>query len=234
MNKLQQSEKEDQSIVTFFMSSELDQIKQQIADLQRLVKKQSLIISKTGQNVLEMQVSKQRSDVNSIGSKGTDSKHGISQLEANDVVTNEDLVQLVGELQGQLDTIEERNVRRLVNSVKAQPTDILAPLPNADAEIPKGGSEGVFPTTFNDFEKINDVALFKLAKFYELLPPSLKEQEKFEDFMEGKAEEFHISEMPDEEVEKELKNYSSGQLEDTFNDLARYLGLRVRRGTATW
>lgn len=216
------------------MSSEMDQIKQQIADLQRLVKKQSLIISKTGQNVLEMQMSKQRSDVNAIGPKAPESKHGISQLEANDVVTNEDLVQLVGELQGQLDTIEERSVRRLVNASKTQSVDILAPLPNADGEIPKGGSDGVFPTTLEDFETVNDVALFKLAKFYELLPPSLKEQEKFEDFMEGKVQEFHISEMPDEEVERELKNYSSGQLEDTFNELARYLGLRPRRGAATW
>lgn len=216
------------------MSTELDQIKQQVADLQRLVKKQSLIISKTGQNVLEMQISKQRSDVGSIGPKPAESKHNVAQMEASEVATNEDLVQLVGELQGQLDTIEERNVRRLVNATKTMPEDILAPLPNADSEIPQGGESGVFAVTLKDFDGLSDVALFKLAKFYELLPPSLKEQEKFEDFMEGKVEDFHISEMPDEEVQRELKNYSSGQLDDIFNDLARYLGLRSRRGVATW
>lgn len=215
-------------------SSDLAQVKQQVADLQRLVKKQSLIISKTGQSVLEMQISKQRSDVKAIGSKGSESKHGLSQLETNDVVTNEDLVQLVGELQGQLDTIEERNVRRLVNSTKTEANDILALLPNADSEIPTSEKNGISVTTLEDFEKLNDIALFKLAKFYELLPPSLKEQEKFEDFMEGKTEEYQANEMLDEEVEKELKNYSTGQLENTFNDLARYLGLRARRGTATW
>ncbi|AQZ12979.1 MRP8 (YKL142W) [Zygosaccharomyces parabailii] len=216
------------------MPAELDHIKQQVADLQRLVKKQSLIISKTGQNVLEMQISKQRSDVGSIGPKAPESKHNVAQMEASEVATNEDLVQLVGELQGQLDTIEERNVRRLVNATKTQPDDILAPLPNADSEIPESGEKGVFAVTLREFEELSDVALFKLAKFYELLPPSLKEQEKFEDFMEGKVEDFHISEMPDEEVQRELKNYSSGQLDDIFNDLARYLGLRSRRGTATW
>lgn len=214
------------------MSSDLDLLRQQVAELQELVKRQSLIISKTGQNVLELQVSKQKSDVNAFG-KPSASKSSVAQLETADLATNEDLVQLVGELQGQLDTIEERSVRRLANSIKTDPKDLLSPLPNADAEIPVIG-ESLFPKSLKEFEEISNVALFKLAKFYELLPPSLKEQEKFEDFLEGKVEDFHISEIPDEEVEKELKKYSSDQLDDVFNDVARYLGLRLRRGTAAW
>lgn len=213
------------------MSSELDVLKQQVAELQELVKRQTLIISKTGQNVLELQVSKQRSDVDSFGKPS--GKSNIAQLETADYATNEDLVQLVGELQGQLETIEERSIRRLVNSGKTDAKDLLAPLPNADAEIPVVDT-GLFPRSLGEFEHISDVALFKLAKFYELLPPSLKEQEQFENFLEGKVEEFHISELKDEEVKKELEKYSSDQLEDVFNDVARYLGLRVRRGTATW
>lgn len=216
------------------MSSELDLLRQQVAELQELVKRQSLVISKTGQNVLELQVSKQRSDVNAFGSsKSTTSKVNTSQLEPADFATNEDLVQLVGELQGQLDIIEERSVRRLANASKVDPRDILSPLPNADAELP-AVADGMFPRTLGDFQEISRISLFKLAKFYELLPPSLKEQEQFEDFLEGKVEDFHISEIADEEVEKELKKYSASQVEDIFNDLARYLGLKLRRGTATW
>lgn len=213
------------------MSSELELLKQQVSELQELVKRQSLIISKTGQNVLELQVARQKSDVDSFG-KGPVAK-SVGQLESADYATNEDLVQLVGELQGQLETIEERSIRRLVNSTKSEPKDLLSPLPNADAEIPVVG-EGFFPRSLQEFEKITNTVLYKLAKFYELLPPSLKEQEQFEDYLEGKVEEFHISEIKDEEVEKELKKYSSDQLDDIFNDVARYLGLKTRRGTSTW
>ncbi|QLG70552.1 hypothetical protein HG535_0A04930 [Zygotorulaspora mrakii] len=217
------------------MSGELELLKTQVAELQELVKRQTLLISKTGQNVLELQVSKQRSDVNSFGSSKQSSGSKVSnpQVESADLATNEDLVQLVGELQGQLDTIEERSIRRLANSAKVDAHEFLSPLPNADGEIPL--AEGnLFPRTLKEFKAITNISLFKLAKFYELLPPSLKEQEAFEDFLEGKVQDFHIDEIPDEEVEKELKKYSADQLEDVFNDLARYLGLKQRRGTATW
>lgn len=216
------------------MSGELELLKTQVAELQELVRRQSLLISKTGQNVLELQVSKQRADVDSFGNKASSgSKVSNSQVENADLATNEDLVQLVGELQGQLDTIEERSIRRLANSTKTANKEFLSPLPNADGEILLAEAN-LFPHTLKDFEDVSDISLFKLAKFYELLPPSLKEQEAFEDFLEGKVQDFHIDEIPDEEVQKELKNYSSDQLEDIFNDLARYLGLKLRRGTATW
>ena len=79
------------------MSSELELLKTQVAELQELVRRQSLLISKTGQNVLELQVSKQRADVDSFGSKpSSGSKVNNSQVENADLATNEDLVQLVG------------------------------------------------------------------------------------------------------------------------------------------
>lgn len=217
------------------MSEELSHLKQQVQELQELVKRQNLLISKTGQSVLELQVSKQRSDIEDLDDKYLPSKgkKSSSQFDSTDFATNEDLVQLVGELQGQLDTIEERSVRRLVNSTKVDAKDFLAPLPNADGEIP-AISDGVFPRSLQDFEKLDNSKLFRLSKFYELLPPSLKEQEKFEDFLEGKVENFHINETTEEDVEKELENYSEEQLTDIFNDLARYLGIKTRRGTDVW
>lgn len=215
------------------MSDELKKLKSQVEDLQELVKKQNLLISKTGQSVLELQVAKQRADVEDLDSKFVAAKSGKSHIDTTDLATNDDLVQLVGELQGQLDSMEERSIRRLVNSTKTEKKEYLAPLPNADGEIPTV-SDGFFPRSLEDFETLSNVNLFKLAKFYELLPPSLKEQEKFEDFLEGKVENFHINDATDEEIEAELKNYSEDQLTDIFNDVARYLGVRTRKGTDIW
>ncbi|SCU86736.1 LAME_0D07448g1_1 [Lachancea meyersii CBS 8951] len=221
------------------MSEELSKLKSQVEELQQLVKKQNLLISKTGQSVLEMQVAKQKSDVEDFDSKysgfNKSGKSGSSagHNDATDFATNDDLVQLVGELQGQLESIEERSIRRLVNSTKVEKKDYLAPLPNSDGEIPTI-TEGFFPRSLEDFENVSDVDLFKLAKFYELLAPSVKEQEKFEDYLEGKLDNFHINDLPEEDIKKELENFSADQLTETFNDVARFLGVKSRRGADIW
>ncbi|SCU88128.1 LADA_0E08350g1_1 [Lachancea dasiensis] len=222
------------------MSDELLKLKTQVEELQQLVKKQNLLISKTGQSVLELQVAKQKSDVDGLdtqfsgfGKGGKTSTSSAHNDPTTDFATNEDLVQLVGELQGQLESIEERSIRRLVNSTKTEKKDYLAPLPNSDGEIPVV-ADGFFPRSLEDFETISNVDLFRLAKYYELLPPSLKEQEKFEDYLEGKLENFHINDLPEEDVKKELGNFSADQLVETFNDVARFLGVKSRRGTDIW
>ncbi|CAI4044553.1 hypothetical protein SKDZ_11G0740 [Saccharomyces kudriavzevii ZP591] len=219
------------------MSNEIDLLQKQISELQDLVKKQSLIISKTGERVLELQVAKQKnavSDFDSKFSKSISKKSGsTAQFDATDFATNEDLVELVKELQGELNFIEERSIRRLVNSMKKGDDDVIAPLPNADGDIPDT-SDGVFPKSLKEFRDIADLKLIRLAKFYERLPPTLKEQEDFENFLEGKVEAFHINETTDEEVSKELEKFSKNELDDAFNDVARYLGLSLRRGTEIW
>ncbi|AET41536.1 Mrp8p Ecym_8253 [Eremothecium cymbalariae DBVPG len=215
------------------MSDELATLKKQVEELQSLVKRQSLLISKTGQSVLEMQVSKQKKDIADFDDNylpAGSNNNNAGTLDTTGFATNEDLVQLVGELQGQLDSMEERSVRRVTNSTKTESKDFLTPLPNADGEIPDP-KNGLFPLTLGHFEKLEDIKLYKLAKFYELLAPSIKEQEKFEEFLEGKVGDFHISETPDDDIEKELKSLSKEELDDIFNDVARYLGIRVRRGT---
>ncbi|CEP62072.1 Mrp8p LALA0_S04e07118g [Lachancea lanzarotensis] len=220
------------------MSDELSKLKTQVEELQQLVKKQNLLISKTGQSVLELQVAKQKSDVEDFDSQYTGfNKKGKSGSAVHDdttnFATNEDLVQLVGELQGQLESIEERSIRRLVNSTKVDKKDYLAPLPNSDGETPKT-TEGFFPRSLGDFETVSDVDLFRLAKFYELLAPSLKEQEKFDDYLEGKLDNFHVGDLPEADIKKELENFSPDQLIETFNDVARFLGVKSRRGTDIW
>ncbi|EJS42943.1 mrp8p [Saccharomyces arboricola H-6] len=219
------------------MSNEIELLQKQISELQDLVKKQSLIISKTGERVLELQVAKQKHDVSDFDSKFSKSiskKSGsAAQFDATDFATNEDLVELVKELQGELNFIEERSIRRLVNSLKKEDDDVIAPLPNADGDIP-AISDGVFPKSLKEFGNISDLNLIRIAKFYERLPPTIKEQEDFENFLEGKVEAFHINETTDDEVSKELERFSKDELDDAFNDVARYLGLSLRRGTEIW
>ncbi|CCE65882.1 hypothetical protein TPHA_0N01010 [Tetrapisispora phaffii CBS 4417] len=211
------------------MSGELEHLKKEVAKLNEIVKRQSMLISRTGQNVLEMQVSKQKHDVSKFGS----SKGGSKGYSDSDLATNEDLIQLVGELQGQLDNMEDRSIRRIINSTKTAPDDIVAPIPNADSDI-LDAKDGLYPSTVKEFEDLTDLKLFKIAKFYELIPPSAKEEEEFEKYLEGKVENFHINDIPDEELQKQLFNYKKDQLDDLFNDLARYLGLRSRRNNDTW
>ena len=111
------------------MSSELEVLKKKVSDLQELVQKQNLLISKTGKNVLELQIAKQKSDVDNFGPSRA---QVTAQFDSTDFATNDDLVQLVAELQGELNVIEERSIRRLVNSTKTDQDATLAPIPNAD------------------------------------------------------------------------------------------------------
>ncbi|AMD22751.1 HHL019Wp [Eremothecium sinecaudum] len=215
------------------MSTEIDGLKAQIEELQALVKKQSVLLSKTGHSVMELQLQNQKKDIKNLDDKYL-TKGGSSKLDTTDLATNDDLVQLVGELQGQLDIMEERSIKRLVNSTKTEANDFLAPVPNADGEIPSVEDDGIFPRTLGDFEKLDSTQLYQLAKFYELLAPTLKEQEKFEDYLEGKVESFHINSTAIDDVKKEVESLSEEQLDDIFNDVARYLGIKSRRGTSVW
>ena len=212
------------------MSSDLEVLKKKVSDLQELVQKQNLLISKTGKNVLELQIPKQKSDVDNFGPSRA---QVTAQFDSTDFATNDDLVQLVAELQGELNVIEERSIRRLVNSTKTDQDATLAPIPNADGEAPSLTDE-MFPHTLKEFEEMDDIRLYRLAKFYEKLPLTMKEQEDFDKVLEGKVEDLHISKLSDEDITKELKKLSKDELDDAFNDIARYLGLRSRRGTGIW
>ncbi|SMN22232.1 similar to Saccharomyces cerevisiae YKL142W MRP8 Protein of unknown function [Maudiozyma saulgeensis] len=206
---------------------ETQDLQKRIEALETLVKKQNVLIGKTGKGMLEMQIEKQKSDL----SKYSGSKKG--GLDSGDVATNEDLVQLVAELQGELNNIEERSIRRMANSGKSKSTDSIAPLLNADGDVPTV-KDSWFPGTVGEFEKLSDIELFRLAKFYERVPLSGKEHEKYEQYLEGKLETMKITDTNDEDLATQIKNYSPDQIDDIFNDVSRYLGLPTRRGVYEW
>lgn len=262
-------------------NDEIIELKKRIYQLEQLVQKQNKIITQTGQNVLELQMDKQRQSVSDLnlssnndhnnsnnnnninGSRSRNrstsnnkNSNRFVDFDTTDFVTNEDLVQLVGEIQIELNNIEERSIRRMINCNKADLKDVLAPLPNPDGDTPciqTGNNHKdeyryeydyeFFPRTVNDFVNITDLNLIKLAKFYECLPATLQDRLELNKFLDEKIENLSTSTdkpfsnevfITDEQIGLELKNYSRDQLDDIFNDVARYLGLRNRRGTDIW
>lgn len=237
--------------------SEVTDLKKRIYQLEQLVQKQNKIITKTGQNVIELQMDKQKRGVQEFANIESNvpsqsqpntiyNNKGVVGFDTSDFATNEDIVQLVGELQIELNNIEERSIRRMINASKHKPKDILAPLPNADGETPTFDYD-FFPTSLDDFININDFNLIKLAKFYECLPPTPKDKEELDKFLNEKIENIQISEdknnsdqfsdvvlVSDEQLKEDLKHYNKDQLNDIFNEVARYLGLGNRRGTDIW
>ncbi|KAH3679680.1 hypothetical protein WICMUC_000820 [Wickerhamomyces mucosus] len=214
--------------------SSIEELQIKIKALEELVAKQTKLISRTGEQVLNLQVQSTSDKVarfnpySLTGEQPIKKPSKFSKHESTeDYATNEDLVQLVGELQGQLDLIEERSIRRLINSNK-KPSDNLAPLFNHDGEEP---DLSLYPKDIEALIKIEDINLIKLARFYELLPPTQEERSKFEEYLEGKREN------PDlEEVEKEIKidDYSKEELIEAFDRLARFIGVDARRGEDVW
>ena len=190
------------------------------------MRKQNVLIGKTGQGMLAMQLDKQKSDLSHI--PGATSIGGPSNA-----ATDEDLVQLVAELQAELNNMEERSIRRMANAGKTDPKSPVAPMLNADGDVPETQDDW-FPVTVGEFEAISTVSLFRLAKFYERMPLSAKEQEKYEQYLDGKIESMRVTDSTDEDVQEEIKAYSPDQIDDIFNDVARYLGLPARRGVHQW
>jgi hypothetical protein len=208
------------------MADNVETLRTQLEELSLLVKKQSELLTKTGQQVLTLQVENTKNKVASFNPKNVSrasSKHQPT-IDTTDFVTNEDLVQLVGELQGQLDVLEERSIRRLINSQKKS-GEILAPLLNHDGEEP---SVELFPRDLDAFEKLNNEDLVQLARFYELLPPTAEERAKFDEFVEG------TSETPDVDVTIKASDFSNDDLVEAYDKLSRFLGLKFRRGEDAW
>ncbi|CCH40853.1 hypothetical protein BN7_387 [Wickerhamomyces ciferrii] len=208
----------------------VEELTNQVNDLTLLVKKQSQLLSKTGEQVLSLQVKSQKESIDNFDPKslrGSSSRVSkkIPQLDTTDFATNEDLVELVGELQGQLDVIEERSIRRLVNSHKKS-TDILAPQLNHDGEEPP---LEIYPKNVEEFTKISDSNLVQLARFYEALPPTEAEKREFEAFVEGKSDKVQES-----SIKVDASSYSKDDLDEAFDKVARLLGLPVRRTVEAW
>lgn len=191
------------------LSSTMDvkQLEQKVNELSSIVEKQSILISKTGQQLVEIQVKSVKDKMSNLD---------VKQPDLSDYVTNEDIVQLVGELQTQLDYLEDRSINRLVNSKLKTDDQEIAPISNKDGDL-----SDLLPKTVGDFKKLAHEDIIKLGEFYELVLPNednlnkLLEDNNLKSLEEayGKLDQSSNLSMAPEEVELLKK------------DLQKYLGL---------
>ncbi|ANB14329.1 Mrp8p [Sugiyamaella lignohabitans] len=146
---------------------------------------------------------------------------------SNDAITSEDIVDLVTELQGQLDMLDERSVRRTANAFVAAESDPIAPLPGRDGEFPAETES--FPATLGEFKALDTSQVEFWLKWYELLPPDEEELAQLLDragaTLEDVGQPASTAPKPEPSIDETNAN---------FDSLARFLGIRARRTKGVW
>ncbi|GME80795.1 unnamed protein product [Ambrosiozyma monospora] len=146
--------------------STVEELQKEVTQLKELVKKQSTLLAKTGEQLLEIQVRQTSTELKALDPhklKGsskikddTTTSHPLSagsigsDIDTSEFATNQDLVQLVGELQGQLIILEQRSIDRTANSFLTSSEDEITPLTNADGDPP---NQFLFPKTLKEFHE---------------------------------------------------------------------------------
>lgn len=200
-------------------------VEAKINELSELVQKQSLLIAASGKQLMELQVKDVKSRMAAMDTKP-------ANIDTDDFVTNDDIVQLVTELQGQLDFLEDRTIKRIFNShvLPLDPAAPLAPLGNRDGDA----APSVFPKTMGDFDKITGSELVELCEFYDLIVTEASDEMKQlveSDTLtpEDAAKLFGAS----SQEPQDALQFTKEQIDELFDELARYIGVRARRG-AGW
>ena len=198
----------------------LESLQSQIDQLTKLVEKQNKIILSTGEKLMQLQLQQQKDKHKELES-GQTSKSS----DDNEYVTNEDIVQLVGELQGQLLTLDYKSFSRVANSSKGfnEPLEIV---PNHDGEYP---NESIYPTSKLDFKNFDALKVYILAQFYELIPPV--DDEEVDEIVIKCFNGLTIN-SPEIDVLKKDMNLTLPEKKDKqslYNRLAIYLGVEIRK-----
>lgn len=204
---------------------------QKVEQLSELVQKQGQVIAQTGKRLMEMQLSDVKSKM-ALMDASTQPKFNIE-----DYATNEDIVQLVCELQGQLDYMEDRTIARTFNSHLTKASDNnekIAPLCNRDGTM----APEYFPSTVGDLNKISPADLLLLCEFYDLIVenetnPEMEAIMKADTLTAEDAEKLMNNTLENKTAEQKLEQFSAQDVDDLFDEFARFIGVRIRRG-AEW
>lgn len=192
----------------------MEALQKQVDELTAVVEKQKMMLAQTAAQLMKLQMSLAQKDLKNIPNPAD----AVDPGHSDDFATNEDLVQLVGELQGQLTLLEDKAVMRTANSHATEDTDTLISIPNLDGELPAE----FFPANVAEFRALDDDAIVQLARFYELMPASVEEQAKWQLFLDGQAKQ------PDLAGDEELIG-SEGVDEQTvlklWDELALFVGV---------
>ncbi|CAN3363247.1 hypothetical protein DICA3_E07558 [Diutina catenulata] len=209
-------------------------LQKQIDDLRAIVDKQGKLLATTGQQMLALQVNDVKTRMKSIDDvsasiRGAAHAAGApsSELDLSDYVTNEDLIQMVGELQGQLDGIEDRAIRRLANSH----SDTILPLSNREGDEPTEESLGFpFPATVAEFAALPKIDVIQLAIFYEIIVPDARKADvaafaQGGDGTDVAATKRVLEGSAQSSLAQVHDSISDAELEDVKAEVARYLGV---------
>lgn len=194
----------------------LEALEKEIGALKAIVSKQKDLLAKTGQQVLSLQVKNTKQQLDAIPPPPSLTP----AIDTSDFATNEDLVQLVGELQGQLDILEEKSVLRGINVRQDNDDDLIVPLPNVDGDLP---SSEVFTKTVAEFKAISDDTLIELCRFYQLLPQTAELEARIQAFVDGEISKEELDRKDD--FHPPAHDYTQEQLNGYFKDLAEFLGV---------
>lgn len=150
-----------------------DDSKAEIAALKAQVKKLQTMLLATGQQVMQLQVELRKLKIDDIGNKAQELQTLVpgSAPRPSEYVTESDLNDMVVELQGQFNILDEKSIKRSLNSAS---TNALASVPNADGE-----HSPTFPKTIAELQSLSREALFAEWAFLELMPGV----EKIEDIL---------------------------------------------------
>lgn len=217
----------------------VEDLQNQVQKLTGIVDKQSRVISSTGQQLMELQVRdiKQRMNKKKDGATPDNKLDVHEDVDGENFATNEDLVVLVKELQEQLDLLEERSIKRTFNSHLSEKHKEakVAPLRNKDGDEP---SEDIFCKNVGDFLELDKSRILQLCEFYELVVSREQEEsiEKLKDDQNLSLEEAKkiMLGVPTGNLKDRIDSYTDKEFEDCYDNLARYLGLRIRRAQGSW
>lgn len=204
----------------------IEELSQKIKDLEALVHKQNEVIANTGRQLMEIQVK----DVKNKMFK----EEAPKPLDTEDFVTNEDIVQLVGELQSQLDYMEDRTIKRGFNTHISKDSESSAPIAPLCNRFGEPAPE-FFPSTLKQLKEISPIDLVQLAEYYELIIENEPDTEltdivKGEGLTKEDAEKLLGPLTLDKTIEEKVELFTKEDLDTLFDEFARYIGVRVRRG----
>lgn len=225
------------SILHHHHSKRMDaDIKEQLTKLTNQVQKNSKAIAQTGQLVLDLQLQDQRRDIAQLSLKDSELKQDaglVGNIESkaskkehiSESITQDDIVELVNELQGQLDILDERSVRRTSNAFVADDKDLIAPIPGRDGQYPSDAEK--FPKNLREFKDLDDVTLEYWLRWYELLPPDENELAQIFGKLGTSMEELGVE-------KPKSKGLTQEEADERYDTLARFIGLRNRRTPGVW
>lgn len=200
------------------MASEEVDLRQQVATLAEQLRKTQKLLSQTGQQVMSLQLAQRSEGINELDDKKRELQAAAGlplsskqELNSRDYVKSDDLQDMVVELSGQLQILDERNIRRTVNNRLTNPSDHIVPLPDLAGEAPLG-----FPATLAEFDSLPLTEVIRYCQYYEIVPDGVESSEFLKD---EKGQE---------------RDSSDPLLTELFDSLARFLGLRSRRTDGVW